>query len=56
MGEKLGKIVIDGKFVDLDKTPLDELKKIQKEISKKEEAKTEKIQRFLDAEEIDEER
>lgn len=53
MEESLGNILIDGKFIDLDKVPLDELRKIQEEIEKKEEAKRKEIQELLDEEDIE---
>ena len=56
MEEKLGKIVVDGKLIDLDTMPLDELKKLQKEIGKKERKKREEIYEYLERDSDDEER
>lgn len=45
--KKLGKIIIDGKIIDLDNIPLDDLKSMQEEISKKEDEKREEIEKLL---------
>lgn len=41
-------VIIDGKVVDLDKTPLEELRKIQNDLDKKEKAIREQIEKELE--------
>ncbi len=53
--QNMGKIIVDGKFVDLDNTPLDELRKIQEQISQKEAAKRKEIEELLAEDEFNEE-
>lgn len=59
MEEKnLGKILINGKMIDLDKSSLDELHKLQEQMSEDEEQKRREIDRLLeelDQEELDQE-
>ena len=48
MDEKLGTIVIDGKIIDLDKTPIEELKKIAKKLENDEEKIRKEIYKLLE--------
>lgn len=52
--EKLGQIIYDGRIIDLDKAPLEELIKIQEELTQKEEAKIKDIEKFLEDDEDNE--
>ena len=48
MKEKLGTVVIDGKLIDLDKTSVEELKKMQADLKKKEENIRKQIESIID--------
>lgn len=48
--EKLGKVIIDGKVIDLDKAPLEELRKYQSIIAEREQLKRKEIKDFLNKE------
>lgn len=48
MDEKLGTIMIDGKIIDLDKTPLEELKKIKNKLENEEEEIRKEINKLLE--------
>ena len=45
--EKFGKIIIDGREIDLDNAPIEELKKLQAEIENREEATRAEIDEYL---------
>lgn len=41
-------LIIDGKLINLDKTPVEELEKIQKDLAKREKEITEQIEKALE--------
>ena len=43
------KLIIDGKFIDLDKMPIEELKKIQENLTKREEEIRKQIEKELES-------
>lgn len=47
MEEKLGTIVVDGKLVDLDKTPLEDLTKLEDKLKNDEKKLIEKLDDLL---------
>ena len=48
MDEKLGTIMVDGKIIDLDKTPVEELKKIANKLENDEEEIRKEIYKLLE--------
>lgn len=46
--EKLGTIIIDGKIVDLDKMPIEELKQLQEKLKKDQEQTRKELDKLLE--------
>ena len=49
--EKLGTIIVDGRIIDLDKEPLENLIKLQEKIQQYEDEKTKEIEEFIQQDE-----
>lgn len=48
MEEKLGTIIVDGKIIDLDKMPIEDLRKIQNKLEDKEKEIRNRIDKLLE--------
>lgn len=48
MGDSKRKMIIDGKVIDIDKAPLEELERLQRNLEKREQEIREKIEKELE--------